>query len=38
MVKSGGKENERVEELGKEVTKEMKSVVFYAWTRICRSA
>jgi hypothetical protein len=30
LVKNGGKENERVEELGKEVTKEMKKVVFYA--------
>ena len=31
MVKDGGKEAERVEELGKEVKKEMKSVVFYVW-------
>jgi hypothetical protein len=30
MVKEGGKEAERVEELGKEVKKEMKSVVFFA--------
>ena len=30
LVKEGGKENERVEELGKEFKKEMKSVVFYA--------
>lgn len=29
MVKEGGKEGERVEELGKEVKKEMKSVVYY---------
>jgi H/ACA ribonucleoprotein complex subunit 2 len=30
LVKEGGKENERVEELIKEVKKEMKSVVYYA--------
>ena len=30
MVKEGGKEAERVEELGKEVKKEMKAVVFFA--------
>jgi hypothetical protein len=29
MVKEGGKEAERVEELGKEVKKEMKGVVYY---------
>ena len=29
LVKEGGKEGERVEELGKEVKKEMKAVVFH---------
>ena len=29
MVKEGGKEGERVEELGKEVKKEMKGVIYH---------